>query len=88
VTGALLEHFWWGAAVLATIPVIGATYVAVRLLVPDSRDQTEAPLDLTGAALSVIGLGALVFGLIQGPADGWTHPSVLGGITVYGMCVL
>jgi EmrB/QacA subfamily drug resistance transporter len=84
VSGALLEHYWWGATLLATIPVAIATFAAVWAFAPESRDETRTPLDVPGAASSLVGLGALVFALIQGPADGWTDDAVLGALVVAG----
>jgi MFS family permease len=45
--------------------------------VPESRDEDAGQLDVFGAVLATIGLGALVFGLIEGPARGWGSPVVL-----------
>src|SRR5215207_4746259 len=39
-------------------------------------------LDWTGSALATVGLGGLVFGLIEAPADGWGDPLVLGSLLV------
>jgi EmrB/QacA subfamily drug resistance transporter len=77
VTGALLEGFWWGSTLLVNVPVAVAVIAAVVTLAPDSRDDTGTPLDLRGAGLSLVGLGALVYAIIEGPADGWTSTPVL-----------
>jgi EmrB/QacA subfamily drug resistance transporter len=77
-SGFLLEHFWWGAVFLVNVPVIILAFIAGRVLVPTSRDPEQAPLDLAGAGLSILGLGALVYGIIEGPLHGWTSPTTLG----------
>jgi EmrB/QacA subfamily drug resistance transporter len=77
VSGALLEAFWWGSAVLATLPVVVATIVAIAVYAPESRDETKTPLDPVGAVLSLVGLSALVYAIIQGGEDGWTKNTVL-----------
>ncbi len=41
------------------------------MLVPKSRDSTQTPLDPVGAVLSILGLGALVYAIIEGPHHGW-----------------
>ena len=33
---------------------------------------------MPGALLSIVGLGALVYGIIEGPINGWTSPETLG----------
>src|SRR5262245_11093445 len=45
VTGALLEGFWWGSALLVNVPIVLGIIAAVWALAPDSRDDTKTPLD-------------------------------------------
>jgi MFS transporter, DHA2 family, integral membrane protein len=78
VSGALLDHFWWGSAFLINVPVVVVTAVAVAVFSPNSRDESATPLDLPGALLSLVGLSALLFGIIEGPERGWTDGLVLG----------
>jgi MFS family permease len=75
VTGALLERFWWGSAFLVNVPVIIVTAVAVAMYSPESRDDAATPLDPRGAILSLTGLGALLFGIIEGPNGDGPTPS-------------
>jgi EmrB/QacA subfamily drug resistance transporter len=77
VSGALLERFWWGSAFLINIPVVALTAAAVAIFSPRSRDDSATPLDPRGALVSFIGLGALLFGIIEGPERGWTDPVVI-----------
>jgi DHA2 family multidrug resistance protein-like MFS transporter len=78
VSGALLEGFWWGAAVLVNLPLVLVTFVAILRYAPESRDEEETPLDPVGALLSLVGLAALVFAIIQGGENGWSTLSVVG----------
>jgi EmrB/QacA subfamily drug resistance transporter len=78
VSGALLDHFWWGAAFLINVPVVIVTAVAVAVFSPNSRDESATPLDPRGAVLSLVGLSALLFGIIEGAERGWTDGLVLG----------
>jgi len=77
VSGALLEKYWWGSALLVNVPIVLGVIAAVAIFSPDSRDPEITPLDPVGAALSLVGLGALVFGIIEGPERGWTDGLVL-----------
>lgn len=70
-SGYLLEHFWWGSVFLVNLPVILFALVAGAFLVPRSKDPEDQPLDIPGAALSILALGALVYGIIEGPSHGW-----------------
>ncbi len=82
VSGALLERFWWGSAMLVNVPVALGVLLAVAVLSPTSRDPEATPLDPVGAVLSLVGLGALVFGIIEGPERGWSDGSVLAAFAV------
>ena len=75
LAGWLLEHFAWGSIFLINVPIVLISLVGVVALVPEGRSPNAAPLDLPGAALSVGGLVALVYGVIEAPANGWTAPS-------------
>ncbi|MFI1012512.1 DHA2 family efflux MFS transporter permease subunit [Streptomyces sp. NPDC020965] len=85
--GVLLEHFWWGSIFLVNVPVVIVGFIAMAVLVPDSRDPSPGRLDPVGVLLSVIGLVLLVYGIIRGGelAD-FTTASVLlpllGGVAV------
>jgi EmrB/QacA subfamily drug resistance transporter len=82
VSGALLENFWWGSAVLVNLPIVAVVFLAIWAFAPESRDENETPLDPVGAILSLVGLSALVFGIIQGGEDGWTSTPVVGAFAV------
>ena len=45
--------------------------IAGKILLPTSRDPEQPPLDIPGALLSIVGLGSLVYGIIEGPSHGW-----------------
>lgn len=67
---------------LFALPVVLAVVALVLTLraVPDSRERAAEPYDVAGALLSVVGIGGLVLGIHEGPAQGWTAP-----ITVVGL---
>jgi len=84
-SGFLLEHYWWGSVFLVNIPIILGALVAGYVLVPRSKDSTRTPLDPIGALLSIVGLSALVYAIIEGPHHGWLSVESLlwfGGATV------
>ena len=78
--GWLLEHFAWSAIFLVNVPVVIAGIVAILLVVPESKAVRAPALDPVGAALSVAGLVALVYGIIEVPAQGWDDPVIIGSL--------
>ncbi|MFJ8057084.1 MFS transporter [Streptomyces sp. NPDC096142] len=75
--GFMLNHFWWGAIFLINLPVAALALVAATVLVPESRNPRGDRPDLLGALLSTVGMAALVYAIISGPAHGWTSGRVL-----------
>jgi EmrB/QacA subfamily drug resistance transporter len=77
VGGWLLQHFWWGSVFLINIPVVIIALTAGRFLIPDSRDPSSPRLDPLGAGLSIAGLTALLWAIIEAPSHGWSSTSIL-----------
>jgi hypothetical protein len=61
--------------------------LGVWFFVPESRDPDARRLDWPGAVLAVVGVTALVFGIIEEPTRGWADARVLAG-TLGGALVL
>jgi EmrB/QacA subfamily drug resistance transporter len=85
--GLLLEHFWWGSVLLVNVPIVVVALVGGFLLVPDSRDPAAPRVDVPGAVLSIAGLATVLWGLIEGPTQGWRSPEVVGAFGV-GLALL
>ncbi len=69
--GLLLRHFWWGSVFLVNVPVIVVALALVAWLVPTSRDTAIHRFDPLGIVLSIVGITALVWAVIEGPHHGW-----------------
>jgi EmrB/QacA subfamily drug resistance transporter len=76
-SGLLLNHFWYGSIFLINVPIVATALVAGAFIVPKSRDPEEARLDPLGAVLSIVGIVAVVYGLIEAPEKGWTSSVTL-----------
>ncbi|HTC82239.1 MAG TPA: DHA2 family efflux MFS transporter permease subunit, partial [Acidimicrobiia bacterium] len=85
--GFLLQHFWWGSVFLVNVPLVLAALIGGRVLVPNSKNPNAEPLDPIGAGLSMAGLGGLLYGIIEGPAQGWMSPATVGPL-LSGLAVL
>jgi EmrB/QacA subfamily drug resistance transporter len=78
--GWLVENFHWSAIFLVNVPVVLAGMAATWLIVPESRAAHAPALDPVGAMLSVGGLVALVYGIIEVPTRGWSNPAIVGSL--------
>lgn len=85
--GFLLENYWWGSVFLINVPIIVLGLVAVSILVPESRDPSPGRIDFVGVLLSVVGLVALTYGIVDGGEHGFGRFSVWAWILV-GAAVL
>ncbi len=75
--GVVLEFFWWGSAFLLAVPVMALLLVLGPRLLPEYRDPNPGRLDLVSAAMSLIAILAVIFGLKQIAQNGWgTVPTV------------
>jgi EmrB/QacA subfamily drug resistance transporter len=74
--GWLIQELSWRAIFWLNIPLAAATLFIATRYVPESREPAAARLDLPGAALATLGLGGLVFGLLEAPRLGFDHPLI------------
>ena len=91
-SGAVLEHFWWGAVFLIGVPVAVLGLAGTLAFVPESRDPHPGRLDVPGVLLSIVALTGLVYGIIHGGSGApWTSPGVLvpllGGLVLLALFV-
>ena len=82
--GLLVDHIGWEAVFWLHLPVL-ATILVGLLLVPESRDSRQTPMDIPGAILGTAGLLAVVYGIIQGPESGWTSAEILSFFAAGGL---
>ncbi len=78
VGGWAVENFDWRAVFWINPPIIALAMSLGLLLVPNSCDEREAPMDYVGAVLSVAALGSILYAIIEGPSAGWTSSEVMG----------
>jgi MFS transporter, DHA2 family, multidrug resistance protein len=87
IGGVLLEFFWWGSVFLIGVPVMALLLLIGPRALPEYKDPNARPLDLPSAALSLLAILAVVFGLKEMAQDGvgaepiaWIVGGVLLGI--------
>jgi DHA2 family multidrug resistance protein-like MFS transporter len=83
--GLLLEWFWWGSVFLLAVPVMVLLLLVGPVLLPEYRDPDAGRLDLGSAAMSLVSVLAVIYGLKQLAQEGlgWEPAlTVLAGLAV------
>jgi EmrB/QacA subfamily drug resistance transporter len=81
--GWLIDHFSWRWAFFVNIPLAAVVLVLTAWHVPESRNESASEeLDWPGALLATIGLGGVVFALIESSHLGWRDPQVFGALAL------
>ncbi|MGH9125687.1 MAG: DHA2 family efflux MFS transporter permease subunit, partial [Acidimicrobiales bacterium] len=78
--GFLLDHFYWGSVFFVNVPIVALALIGGWFLVPESKDPSAPRLDPVGAVLSIAGLAAVLWAVIEAPVDGWGSLSVVIGL--------
>ncbi|PYI91968.1 MAG: MFS transporter [Verrucomicrobia bacterium] len=78
--GWLVETVSWRAVFFINIPVAILVIVISLRHVPESSSPTKGRLDWPGAILATLGLGALIYGLIESSSRGFAHPWVCAAL--------
>jgi len=81
--GWLIEHFSWRAVFFLNMPIAAAVILISLWHVPESRDTEETgALDWAGAVLATIGLGGVVYGLIDSSRINFLQPRVIASLVI------
>ncbi|OPC79128.1 MFS transporter [Embleya scabrispora] len=73
VGGVLIAHFWWGAVFLINVPIAIVAIIAALVLMPESKGPWRRS-DPLGMVLSMVGMTALVWTIIESANGGLSHP--------------
>jgi EmrB/QacA subfamily drug resistance transporter len=77
VGGWLLNSFHWSSVFYINLPIVAIAIVGGLYFIGNSKSANPRRLDYVGSVVSIAGLFALVYGIIQAGSDGWTAPHVL-----------
>jgi EmrB/QacA subfamily drug resistance transporter len=69
--GWIVDQVSWRWIFALNVPLVAATMLLIFAAVPRTAVTTGRRVDVSGATLCVVGLGGLVFGLIEQPRYGW-----------------
>ena len=92
VGGILTDFLSWRWVFWINIPIVAAGSALACILWRNPEHPRPRPVvDPIGLVLLLIGLTALIFGLMEGPDFGWISPviipTILGGIAFLGMFI-
>jgi EmrB/QacA subfamily drug resistance transporter len=81
--GGTFDGFgWWrgayGVVVLASLAALLLTLLRAQ----ESERQSSRRMDLWGQTTFALGLILVLFGLVQGPEDGWSAPHVVSSLAI------
>ena len=80
IGGWLIEHVSWRAVFFINIPIAFLIILISLWRVPESSDKESVGLDWWGAIVGALGLGALVYGLIESSRLGFGDRSVIAAL--------
>src|SRR5262245_51036917 len=81
--GWLIEHVSWRAVFFINVPLAAIVIVLAGRFISESRDDSRSSrVDWTGAALEVLGLGAIVFALLEWPRPETGRQVVIGAMMI------
>ena len=78
--GWLIEHASWRWVFFINVPLAAAVIAISLRHIPESRNATAGHVDWLGALVATVGLGGVVYGLIESTSLGWGHPLVFGSL--------
>ncbi|MEV7599236.1 MFS transporter [Kitasatospora sp. NPDC089797] len=82
IAGLLLEHVQWRWIFLLPVPAALVVLVVAAFLLPDSRAPHGRRLDWPGQISAAVAVTAVVYGVIEGGADGFGKPAVVTALVL------
>jgi EmrB/QacA subfamily drug resistance transporter len=85
--GWFIEHASWRWIFFINLPLAVAVIVISLKHVPESHGPAAKRLDILGALLVTVGLGGLVYGLVESPRLGWHDSGVIASLVLAVICL-
>jgi EmrB/QacA subfamily drug resistance transporter len=79
--GLFTTYLTWRLVFFVNVPIGVAMFIFGAVSLADHTPAHPGRLDVPGLVLSGLGLGAVMYGISQGPARGWDSAQVLATIT-------
>ncbi|WP_425859892.1 MFS transporter [Arthrobacter sp. TWP1-1] len=72
VGGFILEHFWWGAVFLMSVPVLVPFLILAPIFVPESKDPNPGKIDVVSILLTFGAMVPTIFGIKEMAQSGFS----------------
>jgi len=86
--GALLESWSWKSIFVTSAGTAVVCAIAAAVLAPETRSAVPEPVDVGGTAATMLAVGTLVYAIIEGSDQGWTHPEVVAAFAVFAVSLV
>ena len=90
--GWIVDQVSWRWIFALNLPLVAVTLALIFAAVPPAAELSGRRVDLVGAALCFVGLGGVVFALIEEPRYGWSSPLIylplVGGVIAFCAFIL
>lgn len=83
--GWILEHWEWDTIFHGSAVVASVAALASLILAPETKDDETQAFDVFGSLFLALGIGSLVFGIIEGSDIGWSDGRVVGA---FALCLV
>jgi EmrB/QacA subfamily drug resistance transporter len=77
IGGQLVDLGSWRFIFAINLPLVAVTLALAVAVIPVVGKRSDRRLDLVGAALCSVSVGAMIFGLLQQPTEGWGALTVM-----------
>lgn len=82
IAGVVVDHAGWRWIFLLPVPVSLLTMAVAARKLSDSRAPGKRKLDWPGQFTAAVAITALVYGVIEGGAESFSEPSVIGSLAL------
>jgi EmrB/QacA subfamily drug resistance transporter len=80
--GWIVDQLSWRWIFALNVPLVVVTVALILAAVPPAGARATRRVDFVGASLCVVGLGGVVFALIEQPRYGWGSPAIFVPLTL------
>ena len=84
--GWLLEHFAWGSIFMVNLPIVAVALLADAWSSLRRRTRTLGLSTPSAQLLSMAGILAVVYAIIEAPSHGWVSPDDAGHRPLWALC--